>query len=121
LKSYHYRPQGRRTIGGPKKRWGEPHLCKGGDGKYFPSARGHVSYLIHTCEIHAKYLLVKLKTVIQKLFFSLAFIPQFIATNIDISTKTNLKDYLVIGQFLKRWYKNVTLQSGFMFSEKNKG
>jgi hypothetical protein len=23
LKSYHYRPQGRRTIGRPKKRWGE--------------------------------------------------------------------------------------------------
>jgi len=23
LKSYHYRPQGRRTIGRPKKRWRE--------------------------------------------------------------------------------------------------
>jgi hypothetical protein len=30
LKSYHYRPQGRRTVGRPKKRWRE--RCNSGDG-----------------------------------------------------------------------------------------
>jgi len=34
FKSYRYRPQGRRTIGRPKKRWRERSSCNCGDGTY---------------------------------------------------------------------------------------